>query len=287
MASGVVGAIEPEIHLAEIARATRKPTNNLVAYDLYLRALFHKLTRESLSETLRLLRRALELDPAYAPAASLVGWCRSLQGVQGWLTRSHSGIAESIALARQAIESGKNDPVALWMAGYTLSFFAGEHALAAKVIERALSLNPNCAHAWMAMGYVHFFVNEAALSADAQYRAIRLSPLDPIGYIFKLGLAFAHFAGGEYDAAMTWIDRSLGEQPRLASAIRVKAALCALLGRIEEANKRGDRLLALDPDFTISGFVSALKVCNSPVVMEVYEKGLPHSGSARRLKVMR
>ena len=139
VASGVVGAIEPEIHLAEIARATRKPTNNLVAYDLYLRALFHKLTRESLSETLRLLRCALELDPAYAPAASLVGWCRSIQGVQGWLTRSHSGIAESIALARQAIESGKNDPDALWMAGYTLSFFAGEHALAAKVIERALS----------------------------------------------------------------------------------------------------------------------------------------------------
>jgi hypothetical protein len=46
VASSVVGAIEPRLRLAEIERATRKPTENLDAYDLYLRGLaeFHKST---------------------------------------------------------------------------------------------------------------------------------------------------------------------------------------------------------------------------------------------------
>src|SRR5262252_8267061 len=39
VASGVAGAIEPKLRQSEIARANRKPTGNLTAYDLYLRAL--------------------------------------------------------------------------------------------------------------------------------------------------------------------------------------------------------------------------------------------------------
>jgi len=38
VASSVAGAIEPKLRLAEIERATRKPTDSLDAYDLYLRA---------------------------------------------------------------------------------------------------------------------------------------------------------------------------------------------------------------------------------------------------------
>jgi adenylate cyclase len=73
VASGVVGAIEPKLRHAEIARATRKPAEGLDPYDLYLRALAlsYKLTLEANREAIRLLHRALEIDPSYAPAAGL------------------------------------------------------------------------------------------------------------------------------------------------------------------------------------------------------------------------
>jgi hypothetical protein len=47
VASSVVGAIEPKLRQSETERAIRKPTENLGAYDLYLRALaeFQKLTQ--------------------------------------------------------------------------------------------------------------------------------------------------------------------------------------------------------------------------------------------------
>ena len=71
--ASVVAAIQPNLLKAEIQRAQRKPTENLQAYDLMLRALPHfYASRESLAEAERLLRRAIEIDPGYAPALAIL-----------------------------------------------------------------------------------------------------------------------------------------------------------------------------------------------------------------------
>jgi adenylate cyclase len=77
VASSVAGAIEPKLRQSEIERASRKPTANLTAYDLYLRALAQssRYTKEGLAEAVALARQALAIDPAYVPAAAMVGRC--------------------------------------------------------------------------------------------------------------------------------------------------------------------------------------------------------------------
>src|SRR5205814_5328289 len=87
-------------------------------------------------------------------------------------------VEESVRLAGQAIQWGKDDPDTLWMAAICLSTFAGADAAAARLIERALTLNPNSAHAWNAKGYVAYRQNQMDSAIDAFNRAIRLSPLD-------------------------------------------------------------------------------------------------------------
>jgi len=85
VASRVAGAIEPKLRRSEIERATRKPTESLDAYDLYLRALALRDTHtdESVAEAIDLLKRELAIDPNYAPAKALVGWSRAHQGSHG------------------------------------------------------------------------------------------------------------------------------------------------------------------------------------------------------------
>ena len=85
VASRVAGAIEPKLRKAEFERASRKPTESLDAYDLYLRALALRDTHtdESVAEAIDLLKRALAIDPNYAPAEALVGWSRAHQGSHG------------------------------------------------------------------------------------------------------------------------------------------------------------------------------------------------------------
>src|SRR6201981_2137514 len=74
VASSVAGAIEPKLRQSEIDHAPRKPTANLPAYALYLRAVAqsYRFTEEGLAEAVVTARRALAIDPSYAPAAALV-----------------------------------------------------------------------------------------------------------------------------------------------------------------------------------------------------------------------
>jgi hypothetical protein len=127
VAGGVVGAIEPKLRQSEIDRAIRKPTASLDAYDFYLRALaqVHKYTEEGMHEATGLLQRALAIDPSNAPAAALIGWCRIFWRAEGWGPLTEAEVAEATRLARQAIETGKDDPDVLWMGGQVLSFLGG------------------------------------------------------------------------------------------------------------------------------------------------------------------
>jgi len=77
-----------------------------------------KWTVEGRQEAVTLLRRALTIDPQYAPAAGLFAWSRSLQKIRGLITDEET--TEAAGLARQAIERGRDDSDALWMGGWRL-----------------------------------------------------------------------------------------------------------------------------------------------------------------------
>jgi tetratricopeptide (TPR) repeat protein len=261
VAIGVVGVVEPRLRLAEIERANRKPTQSLDAYDLYLRAIgrFHAHSREGALEAVDLLKRALAIDPTYAPAAALIGACHLARMAQGWGPPvSEAEIEDIVRLARQAIQCGKDDPDTLWMAALSLSHLAGEDATAAHLLDFALTLSPNSAHAWYAKGFVAYRQNQLERAIDAIKRAIRLSPLDPLGGYFSGGLALANLASGRYEEALEWAERSVHEFPEYAAAIRSKVVACVQLGLIEEARSEVRRLVELHPGSTIAKWQTTL-----------------------------
>ena len=275
-----MGAIEPRLRLSEIERASRKPITRLDVYDLYLRALalLHKFTEEDCREAIDLLQQALTMEPSYAPAAAMIGWCRIYQ-VTFWGPISEAEIAEGVRWAKQAIEQGKDDPDVLWMGGFALSVIAGEHATGASMIDRALALNPNSSQALVANGWVLCFRNQPGAAIEALQRAIRLSPLDPLGYRASVVLAFAHLIAGQYEKAMQWVDRALRAQPRYTVAVRMKAVLCAHLDRIEEANDWLRRMLELQPTLTINSYKAyAAKYLRPPEILAVFVEGLRKAG---------
>jgi len=254
VASRVAGAIEPRLRQSEIERARRKPTESLDAWDLYLRALAlrYQYTEESMREAIALLERALAIDPSYAPAMALLGSCRLNQKAHGLGQVSDAEIGEAVRLARRAIEAGKDDPDALWMAAHALSFFTGEHATAANVVDRALTLNPNSAHAWLVRGMVSNMQERPDQAIAAIEHGMRLSPLDPLRRGFTIVMAVAHFAAGRYEEAIEWADRTLAAQPDYRQAMRIGAASCAYLGRIEQAHGWLNRMLHFEPGSTIA-----------------------------------
>src|SRR5215469_9587681 len=279
VASSVAGAIEPKLRQSEIERASRQPTANLTAYDLYLRALAqsYRFTEEGLAEAVVLARRALAIDPSYAPAAAMVGWCRVLQRMQGWGSLSDADIGEACHLARQALEAARDDADTIWQAAWTLVFLAGEAEMAAAALDRVLALNPNAAHAWSARGIIHAVRNQPEAAIEAIERARRLSPFDPYTFLYALYIALAHLAARRFKQAIEWADRALHEQPRMVAAMRTKVAANAHLGRLDEARAELSRLLAIDPKLTIAGYREYAHFA-APEVLELLVTGLRLAG---------
>ena len=279
VSSSVVGAIEPKLRQSEIERASRKPTESLDAYDLYLRALAqsYRFSEEGLAQAVSLLRQALAIDPSYAPAAAFVGWCRMFQRVQGWGAVSEAEVAEGVSLARQALEAARDDPEVMWQTAYPLFYFTGETALAEAVLDRALMLNSNAATAWICRGNIHALRNQPEAAMEDLDRAQRLSPFDPFGYVNAWGFAIAHIAAGRFEQAIQWADRALHDQPRFIIAIRAKIVANAHLGRLDEARAECARMLALYPGLTIAAF-RASAASFAPEFVERYVTGLRLAG---------
>ena len=277
VAAHVRSMISPTLRLEEIERARRKPTANLTAYDLFLRALaIHREGFGQNQEALQLLHRAVKLDPNYGAAYGLAAWCYDLQKMFGWIPASDPHIREGVRLAHLAAETGRNNSEALWMAAQALFLLSGELELALSVIKRAIKLNPNSPNAWWVSGAVNNFLGEYDTALEHAARARRLSPLEPLAFIHWMPTALAHFFAGRYQEAADAADKSLGEHANYPPALRLKVATCGLLGRIEEGRDWVERLLAVNPDATVAGLRAYYKsrLRSNPRGLETYLKGL-------------
>jgi adenylate cyclase len=236
VASGVVGAIDPKLLAAEIARVRRRAPADLNAYDGFLRASerIYRWTIEGHEEALRLLYQAIELDPHFAAAYGLAAHCYCFRKSYGqWDINRDFSIAETRRLARGAVELGKDDALALCCAGYALAYVVRELEDGATFVDRSLALNPNLARAWNLSGWIRIWLGDADVAIEHLARAMRLSPLDPAFHGMQAATASAHFFAGRHDEASSWAERALREQPNNLDVIGLLAMSDALAGRLE------------------------------------------------------
>jgi TolB-like protein/Flp pilus assembly protein TadD len=277
--SKVVGALAPKVEQAEIERAKRKPTDNLDAYDYYLRGLSFvtQTTREANSEALQLFRKAIELDRDFAAAQGMAAWCYMVRKVNGWMADAEGEVNEATQLARRATLLGRDDAVALCWGGFALAYVAGDLENGAAFVNQALALNPNLATAWGFSGWLKIILGQPDAAIECLENAKRLNPLARTLFNIQSGLAWAHFFAGRYDEACSWVQGALRDQPNYLGTVRIAAASFALAGRLEDARFWVARLRELDPALRISNLRTRLPPLRLED-LERYEEGLRQAG---------
>jgi tetratricopeptide (TPR) repeat protein len=175
------------------------------------------------------------------------------------------------------LEAERDDAETIGQAAFTLFRLAGEAAMAAAGLDRALALNPNAAHAWSARGIIHASRNQPEAAIVAIERARRLSPFDPLAFSYAMHIAAAHLVARRFEQAIEWADRALHDHPRLVGAMRFKVVALAHLGRLDEARAELSRMLAIDPKLTIAGFRAYARFM-TPEVLELNVTGLRLAG---------
>jgi len=248
----VVGAIAPQLEKAEIERVKHGATENMAAYDLYLRGLasWNRWTREENTRALQLFYAAIEKDPHYSTPYGLAASCYLLAKASGW--GANFDDKEIARLADRAADIGVDDPVALCWAGHALAFFFKDIDRALLLIDRALELDENLAVAWQRSGWVRGYAGDPEQAIKSLNKAIRLNPLDPRCFLTQSAMAFAHFIAARDDDAADWAAMALRVKPNWPPALRVAIAANAMRGRLDQAKQALNLLLQADPRLTIA-----------------------------------
>lgn len=279
IASEVVAQIDPEILLIEAQRSATRPPMDANAYDLVLRAipLIGRLERDAFMRAGDYLDRAVQLEPDYAAAFAWYAYWNAFLVGQHWAEDARTVMERAGQLAERAIVLDPFDARAMTIAGHVRAFLYRRLPEAIALHERALSLNPNLAMAWALSAIAYAYMGDPEEAERRNNRYKKLSPLDPHAFFYDAFFILIHLLKRDYESAVV-VGRAVSEMnPSFSATYKPYLAALGHAGRTQEAAIARQRLLALEPDFTIEGFISSSPL-ERAADRDVYANGLRLAG---------
>jgi tetratricopeptide (TPR) repeat protein len=256
VAISVAGVIEPALQAAETARSANRPTNDLSAYDLYLRAyaMYFASHPRRMRETLTLVEEAIACDPQYGPALGLAARCCMHLATDASSPDRDVTRQKGIDFGRRALEAAGNEPGVLADAAYALACFGEDIDAMIALVDRALAFNPSFARGWHNSGFLRLWAGQSELAIEHAGRALRLSPrAQASGSSWLIGAAL--FFSRRFSEAAPRLRTAIEETPAFPTPYRFLAACYAHMGLLDEARATITRLRAFTceviPDYPL------------------------------------
>lgn len=211
IAKKIATELKTTISPSEKKRIERIPTENMEAYDLYLKGIyaFNSNNVDSLIEYEKLLYRCLKLDPDFAMAYAALARSK-IQRMRGLvIPNTKENIAEAKALAIKSIE-----------------------------------LNDN-ARAHASLGWLYFWLEWNWDEAEKQFRiAIQIDPNDAEGHVYLS--EFLYFVKGDFAEARKHLDQALFLAPYAYYPRSVSASYYLNEGNFYQSIEEAQKLKEID-----------------------------------------
>lgn len=260
--AAVVGAVAPQVEIAEQRRAGRGAIPSMSLYDRALKAQFElnigQRTADPgrVDEAVALAEQVLDEDPGVTQALLVVAWGQFYRFLCRWPPDPEMAkeLALQAANALLAIESGNVH--ALTVRGEILTSL-GEYERAMRDYSKALDLNPNFTWNLFFMSICEALIGKADEAREHAERGLRLSPKDrEIGVAAAyLALALAGFSEEDFPDAVHWAELSVTVHPTAPYRRILAAASYGLTGKIAEGREHLRALEQFAPGF-LSDFES-------------------------------
>jgi TolB-like protein/Tfp pilus assembly protein PilF/predicted Ser/Thr protein kinase len=274
VAQRIATALKAALSPAEKMRIEQSPTQDLAAYDLYLkgRELYNRYRKADNEAAIELFQKALELDPAFALGYAGLGDAYAQRGVRfglqpSWVDKSLEMSRKAIALNPEVAEGYK----ALGLAQY----FKGKYRESLDATRRAAEINPNYASAVVNVGNVLRNMGRLDEALPWSLRGIELDPTSAVGSA-SVGSIYA--ALGDARQAEPWLKRSLELQPDLGQGHHFLINMYLQQRRDEEALRQAHNATTLLPDSPLVLFTAGLSefvTGNLPRAQQLFEQVLP------------
>jgi adenylate cyclase len=247
----IAGAIEPELAQIERERARSKPAENLDAWDLCQRGLWHmwQLNKDDNVEAQKFFRKAIEIDPRFAAAYANLACSHYFDSVFAYDDAPQRSALLAATAAKQALAIDDKDAMAHCALGRTLSI-QGDYPAGIAELRVALDLNPSFALAHYGLGLALILSGQGAQALQSLAAARQLSPHDPYTWLFEMQTANAHILLGQFEDAVQFSKSALRRPGAGFWAYAALASALGHLGRIDEARAAWEELLNLQPNFS-------------------------------------
>jgi len=192
----------------------------------------------------------VDLSPKHARAHALIAWTRAVEGSLRWVSDPRTSFAESLKVAKRAVELDDREPWAQSALGYAEIWGQRAYARGNAAFARAVALNPNSAHfhGWYSVGLCFADMSQKGLSEIEL--AMRLNPHHPTIYLNFLGRIL--FTLERYEEALVPLERLAYAMPHNASGLSLAAACYAALDRMDDAKGAVEGCIAASPWFRVS-----------------------------------
>lgn len=259
VALSVAGIIEPTVQDVEIRRAAHRPTSNTDAYDLYLKAvaLVDTYEKDAMFEAVRLIDRALALDPNYARALSVAGYAHGQIVVSGWAADLAPHRRLALDYASRAVRLAPEDADSLSWNATTYIALDADYPLAKILLDRSLALNPGSYIAWMMSAFLRAAEGDPDTAAEHMQTSMRLNPSSSDRGHQLSGLALARFGQRRFEEAVHLLKEAIPLQPSVSFNL---ALLAACHGHLRDAKSAAialehyGRVSTIDVDKRVSLF---------------------------------
>ncbi len=249
----IASALEPELNAFERERAVSKPPENLDAWELYQRALWHMWTyeTENIRTALDLFRQASAADPKFAPAHAYYAYCCYQFVILGTADDPDALLQEGMVAAKKALQCDDRDAISYFAIG-RIHMMLGDHDASIAALRKSIELNPCFAQAYHGLAMALMLAGELAEAKQTTRQAVAMSPRDPMLWAFTIVHALNHILSEEHEDALEWANHTL-QIPNATSywPHAVKASALANLGRIDEARKSLALALQAKPDLSL------------------------------------
>ncbi|HLA14995.1 MAG TPA: protein kinase, partial [Gemmatimonadaceae bacterium] len=233
LAETVAREIAVQLSPVEATKLSDRPPVDPEAHLEFLKArhsLLVSASPESVESGARHARRAIELDPNFAPAWAALADCLTF-GVTRGVSSPVKAIGEATAAARKALELDPSLAEAHVSMGFTLSH-TGDLRGGLRALQRAIELNPGLAPAHNLLGRMLYAYERHAEALAAVHKSLSLDPLSPMMYA---GAGEAYYFARDYEKSVLHYRMGLELDPRFDGAHTGLARSLEALGRFDEA----------------------------------------------------
>jgi TolB-like protein len=243
--AAVTRAIHPAIAHAERQRAAQKPPESLSAWESWHRCLWF-FAKGDMSGTQDFLRRAVALDPRFAPGRAMMAFLITSEASRGIGPPMGESLKLADLEARTAVELDPRSSIAHAMMAWVLNI-KGDWAPGLEEAEIAIALNPNDPWGYLIKGHNLMYSGHSSEAREPLANALRLDPRGPTALTVLHQRAVGYYFERDYVAAEAMARRAIREYPGNARPHIVFAASLGQLGWTGEARTALDAAIAASP----------------------------------------